>query len=66
MQENIESSTDLLKSIINPLVELDGEIVWPPRSQQSIIDMRKVAVPDAPYIPIFFTVSTTNWYIPIQ
>ncbi|OAE22057.1 hypothetical protein AXG93_3719s1370 [Marchantia polymorpha subsp. ruderalis] len=41
-QEKIESSTDILKSILVPLIEdVDGEISWPPRNPESISMMRK-------------------------
>ncbi|KAL2622573.1 hypothetical protein R1flu_002778 [Riccia fluitans] len=41
-QEKIESSTDILKSILVPLIESDdGEINWPPRNPESIPNMRK-------------------------
>lgn len=40
-KEKIESSTDVLKAIIKPLVEDDDEIVWPPRNQTALVEMRK-------------------------
>ncbi|XP_024360064.1 uncharacterized protein [Physcomitrium patens] len=40
-KEKIESSTDVLKAIIKPLTEDDNEIVWPPRNEASLIEMRK-------------------------
>jgi hypothetical protein len=40
-KEKIESSTDVLKSIIAPLIDSDEEIVWPPRNPQAFADMRK-------------------------
>ncbi|KAG0600166.1 hypothetical protein M758_11G011900 [Ceratodon purpureus] len=40
-KEKIESSTDVLKAIIKPLSEGDDEIVWPPRNQATLVEMRK-------------------------
>ncbi|KAG0565243.1 hypothetical protein M758_8G170400 [Ceratodon purpureus] len=40
-KEKIESSTDVLKAIIKPLVEDDGEIFWPPKNQATLVEMRK-------------------------
>jgi hypothetical protein len=50
LQEKIESSTDVLKSIIAPLIDSDEEIVWPPRNPQAFADMRKVSEPAPVYI----------------
>ena len=41
-QEKIESSTDVLKSILKPIIQQDEEIVWPPRDLNLISDMKKV------------------------
>eukprot|EP00250_Pteridium_aquilinum_P013642 c21475_g1_i1 orf=608-1630(-) len=40
-QEKIESSTDLLKSILKPITLQDEEIVWPPRDPNGIVEMKK-------------------------
>lgn len=40
-KEKIESSTDVLKAIIKPLTEDDDEIVWPPKNQATLVEMRK-------------------------
>ena len=44
LQEKIESSTDILKAIIKPLSKDDDEIVWPPRDQAFLVEMRKVII----------------------
>lgn len=40
-KEKIESSTDVLKAIIKPLAEEGDEIVWPPKNQGTLVEMRK-------------------------
>lgn len=40
-EEKIESSTDVLKSILKPIILQDEEIVWPPHDPNGITDMKK-------------------------
>ncbi|CAM6126851.1 unnamed protein product [Calypogeia fissa] len=40
-EEKIESSTGILKSILTPLIENNGDINWPPRDPRGISIMRK-------------------------
>ncbi|CAN6822928.1 unnamed protein product [Brassica oleracea] len=40
--EKIESSTDVLKGILRPVVEGVEEISWPPRDPEAINQMKKV------------------------
>ncbi|XP_074585657.1 uncharacterized protein LOC141841391 isoform X1 [Curcuma longa] len=39
--ERIESATDVLKAILNPVVNGDEEISWPPRDPEALILMEK-------------------------
>lgn len=39
--ERIESATDVLKAILNPVVNSDEEISWPPRDPEALILMEK-------------------------
>lgn len=41
-QEKIESATDVLKSILKPVVDEEVEIHWPPRDPEALILMQKV------------------------
>lgn len=43
-QEKIESSTDVLTSILKPIIQQDKEIVWPPQDLNLISDMKKVII----------------------
>lgn len=42
IQDKIESSTEILEAILNPMVEESGDIIWPPRDQESLVMMVKV------------------------
>lgn len=42
-QERIESATDVLKAILNPVVDVAEEISWPPRDPEALILMEKVS-----------------------
>ncbi|KAL3621281.1 hypothetical protein CASFOL_036193 [Castilleja foliolosa] len=39
--EKIESATDVLKSILKPVVQVEEEIVWPPKDPEALILMQK-------------------------
>ncbi|XP_072968478.1 uncharacterized protein [Typha angustifolia] len=39
--EKIESATDILKSILNPVMKADEEVSWPPRDPEALILMEK-------------------------
>ncbi|KAK6136710.1 hypothetical protein DH2020_029538 [Rehmannia glutinosa] len=39
--EKIESATDVLKAILNPVVDEEEEITWPPRDPEALILMQK-------------------------
>lgn len=41
-QEKIESATDVLKSILKPVIDEEEEIHWPPRDPEALILMQKV------------------------
>ena len=41
-QEKIESSTDVLKDILKPVVDEVEEIRWPPRDPEALKQMEKV------------------------
>lgn len=40
-KDKIESSTEILEAILNPMVEESGDIIWPPRDQESLVVMEK-------------------------
>ncbi|KMZ58464.1 hypothetical protein ZOSMA_76G00200 [Zostera marina] len=40
-KDKIESSTEILEAILNPMVEESGDIIWPPRDQESLVMMVK-------------------------
>lgn len=40
-REKIESSTDILKSILRPVVDVEEEIAWPPRDPKALVQMEK-------------------------
>ncbi|CAJ1933600.1 unnamed protein product [Sphenostylis stenocarpa] len=40
--EKIESSTDVLKGVLKPVIDEEGEIPWPPRDPQAVTLMEKV------------------------
>ncbi|KAI3930531.1 hypothetical protein MKX01_036977 [Papaver californicum] len=40
-REKIESSTDILKSILQPVVDVEEEIAWPPRDPEALVQMEK-------------------------
>lgn len=42
LQEKIESATDILKDILKPVVDEEGEICWPPRDPDALSRMEKV------------------------
>lgn len=42
LQEKIESATDVLKAILNPVVDEEEEITWPPRDPEALVLMQKV------------------------
>jgi len=42
LQEKIESSTDVLKGVLKPVIDEEGEIPWPPRDPQAVTLMEKV------------------------
>lgn len=42
MQEKIESATDVLKTILNTVMDEIEEISWPPKDPKSLILMEKV------------------------
>lgn len=44
MQEKIESATDVLKAILNPVVHEEEEISWPPRDPEALKLMEKVCI----------------------
>lgn len=39
--EKIDSATDVLKDIIRPVLDKEGEILWPPRDPQALKQMKK-------------------------
>ncbi|ONK71875.1 uncharacterized protein A4U43_C04F13280 [Asparagus officinalis] len=43
IEEKIESATDILKEILNPVVAEAEEVSWPPRDPEALILMEKVA-----------------------
>lgn len=44
MQEKIESSTDVLKEILRPIVDEVEEISWPPKNPDTLCLMEKVSL----------------------
>ncbi|MCO5575144.1 hypothetical protein L7F22_028941 [Adiantum nelumboides] len=40
-QEEIESSTGVLESILQPITQKDEEIVWPPQDPNKLVEMKK-------------------------
>jgi hypothetical protein len=48
MQQNIEQSTDVLKSIISPAMH-EGDMMWPPRDPDTLTLMEKVS----PHLSLF-------------
>lgn len=40
-KEKIESSTDVLKGVLKPVIDAEGEIPWPPRDPQALTLMEK-------------------------
>ncbi|KAH1220075.1 hypothetical protein GmHk_12G033833 [Glycine max] len=40
-KEKIESSTDVLKGVLKPVIDDEGEIPWPPRDRQALTLMKK-------------------------
>ncbi|KAI5082315.1 hypothetical protein GOP47_0002058 [Adiantum capillus-veneris] len=40
-QEEIESSTGVLESILQPITQKDEEIIWPPRDPSILVEMKK-------------------------
>ncbi|ONK68033.1 uncharacterized protein A4U43_C05F6490 [Asparagus officinalis] len=42
MREKIESVTDILKEILNPIVSEAEEVSWPPRDPEALILMEKI------------------------
>lgn len=43
LKEKIESSTDVLKGVLKPVIDAEGEIPWPPRDPQALTLMEKVS-----------------------
>ena len=43
LKEKIESSTDVLKGVLKPVIDDEGEIPWPPRDRQALTLMKKVS-----------------------
>lgn len=63
LQEKIESSTDVLKEILKPVMDEVEEISWPPRDPESLILMEKVSL-DSTLVELNFKyVETTIQYI---
>lgn len=42
LQEKIESATDVLKTILRPVVDKEEEIHWPPKDPETLVLMQKV------------------------
>ncbi|XP_078447911.1 uncharacterized protein LOC144716602 isoform X3 [Wolffia australiana] len=40
-KEKIESSTDVLKSVLKPVIHGDGEIAWPPQDPMALVSMER-------------------------
>ncbi|XP_078447910.1 uncharacterized protein LOC144716602 isoform X2 [Wolffia australiana] len=40
-EEKIESSTDVLKSVLKPVIHGDGEIAWPPQDPMALVSMER-------------------------
>jgi len=36
LKDEIESATDVVKEILKPITEVDEEITWPPKDQESM------------------------------
>ena len=43
LKEKIESSTDVLESILKPVVHGDEEISWPPQDPMALVSMERVS-----------------------
>lgn len=62
LQEKIESSTDILKAILKPVVHVEEEISWPPRDPEALKLMEKVNICSASfYIDIFCSLQNFQW-----
>jgi hypothetical protein len=44
LQEKINSSTDVLKEILKPVVDEVEEVIWPPRDPEVLKLMEKVSL----------------------